>query len=440
MKCPVCAIELPDDAKFCSSCGSNVKAASEPSSPHASASESAAASRPHASAKATPAQASPKPASTHQTHAPRVSNVAAKPAPKSAHRTPLVIGGVVVIAIVAAIAAGIFLFGGGGVSDDTVRTDVANSSIVSDGFVNSTFTNEESYELADFKVNDQTDVDGGIVAEVAGFEEAKLVTFEGSIKNSSYESTFSGQAYYGKMGDSWFIVGSPDVTSSSTTPLKGVDSMGAEEDESATYSNFSSTLTQNEDGTWKSDASVDVSYEFWFGTDSAKNTRSFTFDPESGWQPDGEITASDLHTTWNLSGKSFDLQPSSFSSTDYNRSSTITFDSAGDSSNGEALSAHYTLSATYTGSNQYYRDINLEGDLVAEMTHEFGQPQFEMELNDADNDVTITLRGGSSTQMVAGSGEVNALDGHLNSNVIYFKSPFQTSYFQNVLVTYTENV
>lgn len=437
MKCPVCSTELPNDAKFCAKCGSRVAPAANTA---AAEDTTATAAAPNASANsASPARnAASAHGGTFPPSNPAPVNAAtaptAKPAAKFPNRKPLVIGGIAAMLVIIAIAVGLLAFGGSDVPESTVRDTVASSSIVSNGLVPSQYVNESAYELTDFSVDSQADFDIGALGEAVGIEEAKTVTFSGIVKNANFESTFTGTATFGKQGNSWISLDSPQVSSSNTTPLKGVDTLGDNSaDETAAYSNFSSTFEQTGDGAWASSASVTVTYSFWFATDTAHNTRSFTFDQQNGWTPNGEIQASDMQTAWLLAGKSFTLQPKSTLSTSYDTSSTLTISSA----EGEQATGAYSLAATYTGSNQYNLNVNLEGSLAGTLRHQFGENQFEMVLNDQENSATFSLKGGSSTQTVAGSGEVNTLSGQLTTNTLYFDSPFMESEYSPA-VTYAE--
>ena len=225
-----------------------------------------------------------------------------------------------------------------------------------------------------------------------------------------------------------------------TTPLQGVGRISeASESDDYEISNFSSTLDSS-NGAYTSTATQDVSYRFWFATDTATNTRTFVFDGNC-WKPTGDTAVSNMQTKTNFAGKKFEYTDTGsgiFKSGTTN--STIEFTSDGE--NGQ-VAATYSLDWKYSGdtsknsSGQYYLPVNLSGNLTGAIEHEFGKDNFSIELNDAENQVTFT--GGESYATIsAGDGESNTMSLSAATNTKYFESPFQTSTYRMSMGTYVE--
>lgn len=306
----------------------------------------------------------------------------------------------------------------GGVSNDQVKSDVQASSIAKKGVMRSDYVNDAPYELVDFKVDGKEKAaEGEELAQMLGIDELQTVSFSGTVRNANFETQFIGTATYGKQGDAWMIMTDPDIASSTTKPLKGVDFMVDSAENAVTssakvepaYSDFSSTF-DGSDGAWTSSASQTVSYDYWFATDTAKNTRTFRFDAKEGWVPEGDVQVSDMTTSWKLAGKTFSLTKRGFLPFSGTVDSTIVFPDAGE---GEPTAIDYTLS--YSPKNGSIAAVSAAGSGVVTMYHDFGEPSFSFDAHDAANSVSFGVESTTSS-MVAGAGEVNALEVDIITN------------------------
>ena len=330
----------------------------------------------------------------------------------------------------------------GGVSRDQVESDVNSSDIVAEGIVDSDYVNDSPYELVDFTVDGQEEMgEYAELAQMAGVSEIRKVDVSGTIRNANFETRFTAMVGYGKQGDAWLLAGDPEVTSSTTTPLKGVDTMEGAESASValgstkaepSYSDFSATFEDN-GGSYRSTASQTVSYDYWFATDSAKNTCAFVFDSDDGWVPEGDVQVSDTRTDWKLSGRTFELHERGLLPLSGTLESAITFAEAGDG----GIRADYTL--THTPRNSAEQDLSVSGSAEAELLHQFGEGSFQANVNDQANEVSFECASANSS-MVAGSGEVSTLNVDVTTGIEVPVSKNYSADFYEKGMKYTEVV
>ena len=471
MKCPFCGYDLPNDAAFCASCGKNVSDASSATTGNIESDEGAMQPTQHTQPITTPNEApgnaesgAPEaadaaaefgePADTcgepahfgssigNSSSSYRMNNAASHAEQFLATKKGKGIVAGVVAAVAAIIVAAVVGFNmANSVPEDTVRQALQNSSTVTDGVVANDYVTAQPYNLKSFKIDKQEDESTGeIGVAITGSDKTRHVYFSGSMENDFFKTDFTGEAYYVKQGDSWVSLLGPSITGNTTTPLQGVarisQTTGNDDYE---ISNFSSTLDSS-NGTYTSTATQDVSYTFWFATDTATNTRTFVFDGNC-WKPTGDTAVSNMHTATNFAGRKFEYTDTGsglFKTGTTN--STIEFTSDGE--NGQ-VAATYSLDWKYSGdtskgsSGQYYLPVNLSGNLTGTIEHEFGKDNFSIELNDAENQVTFT--GGESYATIsAGDGESNTMSLSATTNTKYFESPFQTSTYRMSMGTYVE--
>lgn len=461
MKCPCCGYNLPDDANFCASCGTNVSVASSATAATTTSTEGGG----DAAQSTTEPHAAPSNAESGAPEAPDSTNACGEPAhfgssignSFSVHQgsnaashvgqflTTKKGKGIVagaIAAVAAIIVAAVVGFNmANNVPEDTVRQALQNSSTVADGIVANDYVTAQPYDLKNLKIDKQEDESTGeIGAAITGSNKARPVYFSGSMENDFFKTDFTGEAYYVKQGDTWVSLLGPSITGNTTTPLQGVGRISeASESDDYEISNFSSTLDSS-NGAYTSTATQDVSYTFWFATDTATNTRTFVFDGDR-WKPTGDTAVSNMQTKTNFAGKKFeyaDTGSGMFKSGTTN--STIDFTS--DDENGQ-VAATYSLDWKYSGntskgsSGQYYLPVNLSGNLTGAIEHEFGKDNFSIELNDAENQVTFT--GGEPYATIsAGDGESNTMSLSAATNTKYFESPFQTSTYRMSMGTYMQ--
>lgn len=220
------------------------------------------------------------------------------------------------------------------IPEDDLRTMVAESTFAKQGLTDGGYVNESAYELTDFTVDSQKTVE---IPESALPEGCTLwtVAFSGTIENANFRTDFTGEAQILDREGSYEIADQPMVTSFTTTPLKGVDSMAnaglnTMEDAQST-SGFTSTL-EGGDGSWSSVATEQVAFDFWFATDTATNTQRFAFDQEHGWMPQGDEEMSGMTTEWKLAGSSFSVKESGTFMDMMTKDGTVAFTAAEDGS------------------------------------------------------------------------------------------------------------
>lgn len=447
--CPQCGATLKDDALFCAECGAKLEGAGETSkatrtteTPEATeAPETLEASEAPEAAEAPESAAAPADQSNFfeaakakaKATASEVASEATQGAKdiksgKRPNKKALGIAGAAVAVVAVIVAIAIFVMSAGNVPDDVVRQSFQGSSLAQSGAVSSQYTDNSPYEIKEFKVDKQEDYqfssadERQLVKNWYGTDQMRVVTSSGKIANESFETTFTVESCFTKQNDQWLEVGSPDVVSKTTVPLKGVSSMDQlGNNANVSYSDFSSTFDES-NGSFTSTATQKVTYTYWFAADTATDTQTFVFDVSSGWKAQGDATASDQQTNWTLNGKTFevsanDQQGSSWSYTK-SRSGQIVFgETAGGTQN-----ATYTYAWTPTdgASNQHntYSAVSLEGTASGELVHEFGNGSFTLELNDAEHSVTINCSS-SGTSTVAGSGKTQTMKVGITTNATY---------------------
>lgn len=426
MKCTSCGHTLESGDLFCPSCGTKVEGSDGNANPTAkeNATKNSAASNENGNAVASAAKALTD----------KVDSDALKSVMKDKKKLAIIAGAIV--AVIAAIALVASLLMGGGVPKKQVEQDFKANDIMTSGIVHSDFVNESPYELVKFSVTGQEKIKDVSFEEFseaflgARPESTVIVSYEGTMKNENFETQFTGVANYAKYNDSWQLLDDFETTSSTTTPLKGVDfltpkpaTVKTNEIEAVT-SDFESDF-KNDNGVYTSSASQTATYNFWFADDSAKNTRDFTFNNEKGWVPAGDVQVSDTKTSWKLAGRTFSASEKVDSSIGSGSSvgsydSTFSFTDAPENT----INAEYTMDFKGGKGNEedymVFHDYLLTGSLTGTPQHEFGTNKFTVEFNDAANGVTFTCSP-SDTSLVAGSGTVNTLSIDMKTDKIYLE-------------------
>lgn len=413
MFCPNCGDETPDGSLFCGSCGAKI--ASE-------GGDKASQNSREGSQDAPTVPSAQSGASSGSSN--KLKELVATKKGKG------IIGGCAVAAVLVIALISFGASAASNVPEDIAKQSVQGSSFANNGIASNNYVEASSYSLDEFKIDKQEDVNIGALSSLfatgtAGKDKARHVMFSGKIKNDYFETSFTGESYYVKQGDNWVLASGPTISDSNTKPLQGVASLNGtsthfySSDASYSVSNFSSTLDEN-NGSYTSEATQDVEYDFWFGKDTAKNTQDFTFDGTQ-WKPLGDVSVSETKSTFALNGKSF---KSVDRGTGWNNSSvdtTITFENGTDASN---ITGTYSLSYSYTGSSTEYTPFSIDGPLVGSIKHEFGQNTFDIELNDATNNVTFS-GGSSSSGITAGSGTTNGIGLSTKTKSVYHKSRYR---------------
>lgn len=328
------------------------------------------------------------------------------------------------------------------ISESQLREDLTKTSnILSTGFITSDYVNDSDYNLTELSITSQTEKTG---QQFGATYDVKEIQFSGTIENVNFKTSFTGTAYYVKNSDDWVFVNNPEFEANSTQPLKGVDFIDNNNDAKYSITDFSSTINEN-DGVYSSTGTQTISYEYWFATDTATNTRTFVFDNEEGWQPQDKTEVSNLKTNWKLDGKTYHLVKSKnylFADTVNNTDASVTFVSSDDAGN---ITLDYSVdyAAEQGGDTTTYYDVSLSGTASGTIIHEFSSQSFSVELSNPTTGVALACSNSSST-INAGSGNVQTIDVSISTNSIY--KEINTSYYNHKTnfelsgITFAENV
>ena len=414
MFCKFCGKEIPDGAKFCKHCGKQL---------NSSDTQNQEADQP------APQPKTDGGAAVNADSAAAVTNNV-KGAFLDKKKLGIIIG---VAVVVVAIIAGVTIFNAinSQIPASAIEGSLKQSEEFTKGFVSNNFTNSSDYSFSDIEITKAEDSTDSYLqsnyGQKYGSKEIKYVEFNGKMKNDSFESEFSGNGYYIKTSSGWVCFIGPTKTWSSTKPIKAVDSFdlgnsSGLKDASTVYANtttdnFQAELKDN-NGVYSCEATQDVKLEYWFGTDTASVKQNFKFNPEKGWEKDGESQIESQKTEYNLAGRSFEY---TYSLTD---TITMTFN---ETDSDDAASADYKIDHSPSASGgSYGKAVNLEGTATGTISHKFGQASFAVELNDSDNEVTFSCNS-SSAEVVAGVGEVNGIYFTVKTNSYNFQAGSLTS-------------
>jgi hypothetical protein len=341
---------------------------------------------------------------------------------RKAFRTNSIIksGTLITTLIVATIATLLLTSCGlGGVPADRVRQDVAMSDIVTKGLVPSAFVEETPYNLVELKIDKQFDEEFGLF----GIEKARKVEFSGKIENESFSSDFIGHAYYMKEGNTWATIFDPASDSSTTVPVKGVDSIstsggfgtsisnGSEAGESITE--FTSTLDTSSGG-FSSEVRQINTIEYWFATDTIETAQTFVFNAVNGWEQSSTATVVSSQTTYKLAGKKFSGTADSIGIETY----TLVFT---DVKEDGTATADYTIEYDPAGREKDFSygtlfAVHETGEATGQIIRTPGERDFKVELNDPSLAVTFSCTNSLQT-ISAGSGTVNTLSAKVRTDI-----------------------
>ena len=349
-----------------------------------------------------------------------------------------IIGGSIAAVVLAAVIAIAVLVmpSYNSVPTDAARQAFSQNSFAVKGAISSEYASSSAYEVKDFKIDKQEDALAGLswehrqtAKDTYGTDQIKTVYFSGTIANDSFETSFTGRCDFFNRHGSWNPVSSSSlkISSKSTKPLKGVDSMDQNvKSDNVSYSNFNSNLKES-NGTYTSDATSTLAYKHWFATDTAKVSQSFTFDPSSGWKASGDATTTDQNTEWNLRDKTFEYSGNTGLFMNGTIDSSITFGEV----NNESASASYVLdyapSAGMSDSYTTYHSISLKGTATGKPSHKFGTSNFTIQLSDSGQSVDIDCE---KTAFTTSSDDKNAFSVSMDTKAIYatYKGGSQQSY------------
>ena len=403
MFCKFCGKEIPDGANFCKHCGKQTTS---------QVSQNQESETDNSELKSSGSE-------TAKTESATAVSDNVKNALQDKKKCGIIIA---VVAAVVAVFVGVTIFNliNSQIPASAVEDSLKQSETFTKGFVSSNFTNGSDYSFSDIEITKAEDSQDSYLlsnyGKKYGSKEIKYVEFKGKMKNDSFESEFTGTGYYIKTSSGWVCFIGPDKTWSSTKPLKAVESFDLSSqsslrDLSSVYStmttdNFQAQLNDN-NGVYSCEATQDVKLEYWFGSDTATVKQKFKFNPEKGWEKDGESQIESQKTEYNLAGRSFEY---TYSSTD---TITMTFN---ETDSDEAASADYKIDHSPSASaSSNAKAVNLEGTATGNFSHKFGQASFSVELNDSDNEVTFSCDS-TYAEVVAGVGGVNGVYFSLKTN------------------------
>lgn len=181
MKCPCCGYNLPDDANFCASCGTNVSVASSATAATTTSTEGSG----DVAQSTTEPHAAPNNAESGAPEAPDPTNACGEPAhfgspignSFSVHQgsntashvgqflttkkgKSIVAGAIAAVAAII-VAAVVGFNMANNVPEDIVRQALQNSSTVSDGIVANDYVTAQPYDLKSLKIDKQEDESTG---------------------------------------------------------------------------------------------------------------------------------------------------------------------------------------------------------------------------------------------------------------------------------------
>lgn len=403
MKCKQCGIEMPEGVKFCPACGASTSG-DEPKANEAP--------------KAEPAKTEPNAAAGSGSTTITVDPAAAVGFLKKNKKVTIGAAAAVVVAIIAIIA---FVMISSNVPEDIVKNDLMETDLVKSGAVSSNYVNEADYSITELKIEKQADEDitGGIDKVLAGSDKCRRVDFSGKMSNGNFETSFRGHSYYVKSGDTWSKY-TGEINAEGTKPLKGVDttfvpSAGFTGTTARSSSDFSSTFEES-NGTYTSVATERLQYTYSFVTDTAVSTSTFEFDPDKGWQRQGEADLSDINHEWYFNGKTFTA--TSTMSGDGTTVASISFIEC----SGDSAKATYSLNFTPKSEKGFlasYNAVDLKGSMSGTFKHEFGKNSYEIELSDSGNSVTYEFSGTDQGTSSSQQKTAYKMYGSVSTNAVY---------------------
>lgn len=313
----------------------------------------------------------------------------------------------VAIVVVLVIAFNVFNYFSGLISPNDVKQIISSdTAFMQDGIISSRYVSPSKYTVKDVAVEEQKDVtaemrkDYGYNAFGTTATNIVSVRVKATIVNDNFETTFTGQLLVTKTPQGWkglapIAVSPKDAT---TTPLKGVD----KSDNYSSEVECSDGDLQNNNGTYTSTINVTSHDENWYGKTDYSWSDVYTFSNDKGWSLD-HSTKDDptIKVDWNMKGKTYDYA----STNDFFRHDNISLTI--NDINDKTADISYSIASEPASSSSSAKSINLSGRKTATIKAQRGG-NISVELNDADNGVTITINGGEKKR-VAGRGEVDAL-------------------------------
>ena len=318
--------------------------------------------------------------------------------------------------------------GGGEVSSEQLHGDLETSSIATGGNISADYVSDSPYQLTGFSLDSQS------------IEKQKLfglecsvdhVQFSATVGNENFQTQLTGIADYSKLkGEkTWGFDGVQKITSSTTTPLRGVSGMTLSTGYSSWYgepqytvTDFSSTLEDN-DGSFTSLATQKASIDKWFATSIVTTEQSFVFNSSTGWQSVGAAKVTGTETQYKLQGKTYTFShcPGVFAE-DGPAKFDLTFTDLEDPDN---VQATYAIDYDPPAGGSYLANsygeclsVHETGTVQGKIEYQTGAASFSFVLNDKANAVTFSCSGVDQMD-VAGIGSVDVLKISVMTNFSY---------------------
>ena len=333
------------------------------------------------------------------------------------------IGAAIVVVLV--IAFNVFNYFSGLIGPNDVKQILSSDQeLMQDGIVSSRYVAQSTYTVKNVVVEEQEDVTaethnkgyvGGLGAagkygkpddKALGATATNIVCarVKATIVNDNFETTFTTYLYVTKTSQGWkslapIFINPMDAT---TTPLKGVDKSYIYSYIYSSEEECSGSDLQNNNGTYTSTMNVTSHDENWYGDTDYSWSDVYTFSNDKGWTLD-HSTKDDptIKVNWNMKGKTYEYVHKS----DYYRNENVSLTI--NDINNKTADISYSISSEPASSSSSAKSVNLSGRTTATIKAKRGG-NISIELNDANNGVTITISDGEKKR-VAGRGEVNAL-------------------------------
>ena len=314
------------------------------------------------------------------------------------------IGATVLVVLV--IAFNVFNYFSGLIGPNDVKLILSrDSDLMQNGVMQSQFVNSLPYLVKDVAIEEQKDVTADIRSEygnmAVGADSSHIMRarIKATIANENFETTFVTNILVTKTSEGWKAL-YPISTlpkDATTKPLKGVDKPSNTSSEVS----YSESDLQENDGTYTSTVTANKHVKKWYGDAVYSWSDVYKFSNDKGWYLEKSTNDdAQAHIEWSIKGKTYEYVNKSRYLRSDNISLTI------NDINDDSADITYSI-ASEPESKTSGNPINLSGRKIAKVKTKRGG-NILIELNDADNGVTIIISDGGNSY-VAGRGEVKAL-------------------------------
>lgn len=312
----------------------------------------------------------------------------------------------VAIVVVLVIAFNVFNYFSGLISPNDVKQIISSDTeFMQGGIIPSRYVTPSTYTVKDVVVEEQKDVTAEIRTEygnmAVGSDSSHVMRarIKATIANENFETTFVTNILVSKTSEGWKAL-YPISTlpkDATTKPLKGVD----KPTNTSSEVSYSESDLQENDGTYTSTVTANKHVKKWYGDAVYSWSDVYKFSNDKGWYLEKSTNDdAQAHIEWSIKGKTYEYVNKSRYLRSDNISLTI------NDINDDSADITYSI-ASEPESQTSGNSINLSGRKTAKVKTKRGG-NILIELNDADNGVTIIISDGGNSY-VAGRGEVKAL-------------------------------